>query len=97
LLKNIIENAINVSPPYGSVNVIIDDLSIQVWDSGPGIKPEYLPYLFERFWRAPDAGHDGAGLGLAICKEIVAAHQWQLLIKPRARGTNFTVLFWRVE
>ncbi len=93
LLKNIIENAINVSPPYGAVNVAISDSSIQVQDSGPGINPEYLPFLFERFWRAPDAAHEGAGLGLAICKEIVAAHHWRLAVKQSAPGTRFIVWF----
>ncbi|XBS69040.1 ATP-binding protein [Acerihabitans sp. KWT182] len=91
LLKNIIENAINVTPPSGVVNVFISDSAIEVQDSGPGIKPEYLPFLFERFWRAPDAAHEGAGLGLAICKEIAVAHHWRLSVKPSAPGTRFIV------
>ncbi|EEA02166.1 integral membrane sensor signal transduction histidine kinase [Burkholderia sp. H160] len=92
LLKNIVENAINVSPPDGVVKVIVDDVSIQVRDEGPGIRQEYLPFLFKRFWRAPDARHDGAGLGLAICKEIAVAHDWQLTVSSPGEGTLFTVL-----
>ncbi|TCL04523.1 sensor histidine kinase [Sodalis ligni] len=93
LLKNIIENAINVTPPYGAVSVAISDSSIQVQDSGPGIKAEYLPFLFDRFWRAPDAVHEGAGLGLSICKEIAVAHRWRLSVTPSAPGTRFIVWF----
>lgn len=93
LLKNIIENAINVTPPYGTVVVAADEATIQVSDSGPGISSDHLPFIFDRFWRAPDAGHEGAGLGLAICKEIATAHQWLLSVKPQAPGSRFILQF----
>ncbi len=93
LLKNIVENAINVSPPDGVVTLTIDDVSIQVRDEGPGIRQEYLPFLFKRFWRAPDARHDGAGLGLAICKEIAIAHEWRMTVSSLVSGTRFIVWF----
>ena len=93
LLKNIIENAINVTPPYGSVKVSVDDVSIQVRDEGPGIKTEYLPFLFERFWRAPDAPHDGSGLGLSICREIAIAHEWRIAVRTLTSGTQFIIWF----
>src|SRR5579859_665615 len=80
LLKNIVENAINASPAHGTVVLIVDAVSVQVQDEGPGIRQEYLPFLFKRFWRAPDARHEGAGLGLAICKEIATAHEWRLTV-----------------
>jgi signal transduction histidine kinase len=91
LLKNIVENAINVSPANSVVSLIVDNVSIQVRDEGPGIRQEYLPFLFKRFWRAPDAKHDGAGLGLAICKEIALAHEWRLTVSRLLCGTSFTV------
>ena len=93
LLKNIIENAINVSRPNSAVWLIIDAVSIQVQDEGPGIRQEHLPFVFKRFWRAPDAKHDGAGLGLAICKEIAIAHEWRLTVSSLASGTRFIVSF----
>jgi signal transduction histidine kinase len=93
LLKNIVENAINASPPNGSVLMVIDAGSIQVQDEGQGIRQEYLPYLFKRFWRAPDAKHDGAGLGLAICKEIATAHEWRLTVSSLVSGARFSVCF----
>ncbi|VWB12722.1 sensor histidine kinase [Burkholderia seminalis] len=92
LLKNVVENAINVSPPDSVVTLIVDDASIHVQDEGPGIRQEDLPFLFTRFWRAPDARHDGAGLGLAICKEIALAHDWQLTVSSPGKGARFTVL-----
>jgi signal transduction histidine kinase len=93
LLKNIIENAINVTPPHGSVTVLVDDFSIQIRDQGPGIKAEHLPFLFERFWRAPDAPHDGSGLGLSICREIAIAHEWRIAVKTLVCGTQFIIWF----
>jgi signal transduction histidine kinase len=93
LLKNIVENAINATPPSGFVMVMVDDKTIRIQDEGCGIKPEYLPFLFKRFWRAPDASHDGAGLGLAICREIALAHAWRLTVDRLRSGTQFTVWF----
>lgn len=93
LLKNLVENAINVSPPDSVVALRVERHSIQVQDQGPGIKDEYLPFLFKRFWRAPDARHDGAGLGLAICREIALAHEWRLTVKSALPGTRFEVWF----
>lgn len=91
LLKNIVENAINASPPNSVVSLIVDNASIQVQDQGPGINQDHLPFLFKRYWRAPDSSHDGAGLGLAICKEIATAHEWQLTVSSLISGTRFTV------
>jgi signal transduction histidine kinase len=91
LLKNVVENAINVSPPHCVVSLLVDGISIQVLDQGPGIKQEYLPSLFKRFWRAPGAGYEGAGLGLAICKEIAMAHEWRLTVSNLVSGTRFVL------
>lgn len=93
LLKNIVENAINATPSHGSVIVCVDEKTISIEDEGPGVNPEHLPFLFERFWRAPDAQHDGAGLGLSICKEIALAHNWNLSVKMLASGGRFIVSF----
>ena len=93
LLKNIVENAINATPTHGSVIVSVDEKTICIQDEGPGVNPEHLPFLFERFWRAPDAQHDGAGLGLSICKEIALAHNWKLSVRTLASGTRFIVSF----
>ncbi|WP_321804138.1 sensor histidine kinase [Burkholderia sp. BCC1993] len=93
LLKNLIENAINVSPPSSTVHVLVVSDAIHVQDQGPGINPDYFPFLFERFWRAPGTIHEGAGLGLAICSEIVRAHGWSISVKNQSSGARFTVFF----
>ena len=78
VLSNLITNAIRHTPPRGRVDVRAapepDEVRFEVRDTGPGIAPEHLPHLFERFYRTPDAPAGGAGLGLYICKEIVTAH-----------------------
>ena len=71
----------------------MDEKTICIQDEGPGVNPEHLPFLFERFWRAPDAQHDGAGLSLSICKEIALAHNWKLSVRTSASGTQFIVSF----
>lgn len=91
LLKNIVENAINASPADGVVSLTIDATLIEIRDEGLGIEADHLPFLFKRFWRAPGAKHDGAGLGLAICKEIALAHDWRLTVSSLPIGTRFTV------
>ncbi|OXJ29108.1 two-component sensor histidine kinase [Burkholderia sp. HI2714] len=93
LLKNILENAINASPTAGVVVLTVLDTAIHIDDEGPGIQREHVPLLFDRYWRAPDSRYDGAGLGLAICKEIAVAHQWKLTVDVLATGTRFSVWF----
>ena len=79
VLSNIFHNAIKFTPPDGSViiSAIAEDeyVRIETQDSGPGIHPDDLPRIFERFFRA-DRTRKGAGtgLGLAIANHIVQAH-----------------------
>jgi signal transduction histidine kinase len=72
------DNAIRHSPPGATVTVRVqpdaDGALLQVDDQGPGVRPDDLPRLFERFWRADNAPTGGTGLGLAIAKWIVEQH-----------------------
>lgn len=71
---NLLDNAIKWSPPGGTVSVSSQAGAVTVRDQGPGINPEDLPQVFERFYRATAArGLPGSGLGLAIVREVVEA------------------------
>lgn len=81
VLTNLLANALRHTPPQGVVTLRAEAdqrrLQIEVADTGPGIPDEDMPHLFDRFWRgdksrARDRG--GAGLGLAIARQLVEAH-----------------------
>lgn len=82
LLKNLLENAIQHSPPGSVVCVAVGPSSLTVRDHGPGVHADELPKLFVRFWRGDHRRDQGAGLGLAICLEIAEAHGWTLSAQP---------------
>jgi signal transduction histidine kinase len=71
------------------------EVQIHVKDSGQGIAEEHIPYIFDRFYRADkdrSREHGGMGLGLAIAKEYVEAHQGGMTVKSEVgEGTIFTV------
>jgi len=91
LLKNLLENAIQHSPTGGVVALTVHRSGFAVQDHGPGVLAEQLPFIFDRFWRGPERRDDGAGLGLAICKEIAAAHGWQIQARCAAAGLEVHV------
>jgi signal transduction histidine kinase len=93
LLKNLVENAIQHSPISGIVAVTVDTDHIYIRDEGPGITVGELPKLFTRFWRGAMRRKDGAGLGLSICKEIAAAHKWEIAARSTGHGAEFTLSF----
>jgi signal transduction histidine kinase len=86
LLKNLLENAIQHSPPGGIVTLSVSAERLSVLDQGPGIPAEHLPLIFDRFWRGATRREEGAGLGLAICREIALAHGWHLEARNHERG-----------
>jgi signal transduction histidine kinase len=77
LLANLLLNAVQHTPPGGSVTGAIfvgAGITVEIRDTGRGIAPEDIPHLFERFWRGDSSrarSTGGAGLGLSICKAIV--------------------------
>ncbi len=105
VLSILVTNAIHYTPAGGHVKVrqVQGDLGSFTWsgfsveDDGPGISPEDLPHLFERFYRGKvgrDSGAPGTGLGLAIAQEIVHRHHGQLDVASPGipgQGTVFTV------
>lgn len=66
-------------------------VAISVTDTGSGIPHEYLPDIFDKFVKVPNAPPGGAGLGLAISKSIVEAHSGQISVQSEeGSGTTFT-------
>ena len=100
VLENLISNAIKYSPAGGAVEVSVDvdaeQAVLRVRDHGIGIPPDVLPHIFERSYRAPDAGRHapGLGLGLSIAGEVVQRHGGTITAAPApSGGTVFEVRF----
>lgn len=81
IIWNLLSNAVKFTPKGGSIDVIVEriasHLEVTVKDSGLGIKPEFLGYVFDRFRQADSSltrQHGGLGLGLAIVKQLVGLH-----------------------
>jgi len=98
VLRNLLSNAIRHTPEQGKIWLTTSRdesmLRISVRDSGVGIAPEHLPYLFERFYRA-DASRSratgGSGLGLAVARQVVQAHGGQITVESQpGQGSCFT-------
>jgi signal transduction histidine kinase len=81
ILRNLLRNAVTHTPPGGRIDIRAstgtNQVEIAVHDTGHGIEPEHLPFIFDRFYRAdPARARDtgGSGLGLAVVKNLVEAH-----------------------
>jgi PAS domain S-box-containing protein len=101
VLSNLVSNALKFTPAEGRVSVQAvadgDCARIVVEDTGDGIEPDFLPFVFDRFRQQvrPDGQQrEGLGLGLSIAKHLVGLHGGHLLAESqgRGRGARFTVL-----
>lgn len=103
VFANLLSNAIKYTSPGGHITVTARADHDVVWysvsDSGAGIPPEYLTRVFEQFFRAPEqGGHTGAGLGLAIAKEIVTAHGGEIRAESQfGKGSTFSFSLRRAD
>jgi signal transduction histidine kinase len=95
VLSNLVSNAIKYSPK-GEITiggeVRPDKVIICVSDEGPGIAPQDLPFIFDRFYRSPDSARKtkGAGLGLYLTQQIIEAHKGRIWIDTeRDKGARF--------
>ena len=84
-LRNLIGNAVKFTPKAGRVKVAVrsidDTVEVSVWDTGPGIAPEHLKTIFDKFHQGTLKGAfsaNGTGLGLAIAKHIIISHGGQI-------------------
>ena len=86
-ISNLLDNAAKWSPPDGQIEVTVHDGELTVRDHGPGIDSGDLPYVFDRFYRAPSArGMPGSGLGLAIVRQVAEAHGGTVTAEPAPGG-----------
>ena len=97
-LRNVITNAIQHAPPGSEVRVEVTAAptpTIRVRDRGPGIAPEDLPYVFERFYRADRSrgAAPGSGIGLTVARELIAANGGTIEVESTGPdGTTFRIV-----
>lgn len=96
VLANLLDNALKFTPAHGQITLSAaateDSVHLYVADSGPGISPDDLPHIFERFYRGQSSAR-GSGLGLAIAQSIAAAHGGHVTVESQpGRGSRFTVI-----
>ena len=99
---NLLSNAVKFTPPNGRVEVHLrttgKDLEVVVSDTGEGIEPEFMPYIFERFRQADTSSkrvHGGLGLGLSIVRSLVEMHGGTIKASSRGKGqgSKFVLTF----
>ncbi len=101
VLGNLVSNALKYTPVGGQVRVTgkveADSWSVTVADTGPGIPPDSLELVFQPFYRLSRDEHssvEGNGLGLAICRELVAQLQGEITLSSiEGQGTSVTIVF----
>ena len=100
VMTNLVSNAIKFTEPGGRVAVSVrrdvDEVAIDIADSGIGIDPEFLPFVFDRFRQADSSSarrHGGLGLGLAIARQLVELQGGAITVASSGvgRGATFTV------
>jgi signal transduction histidine kinase len=97
---NLLSNSIKFTPPGGRITLRAERsssaLTVNVSDTGIGIDPKFVPYVFDRFKQgdsSPTRAHSGAGLGLAIAKHLVELHRGTIEAASAGvnAGSTFTV------
>ena len=96
VLSNLVGNAVKFTPRNGRISITAERteaaVRFGVIDTGPGIPAEQLPHIFGRFWQAKPADRRGIGLGLAIAKGIVEAHNGNIWVESHV-GLGSTFYF----
>ena len=92
-VTNLLDNAVKFSPAGGTIRVWMDGDRLHVADEGPGIAPEDLPHIFDRFYRSDKArSTPGSGLGLSIVAQTIRAHGgWVKAERAATGGAEFVI------
>lgn len=100
-LGNLMKNACEHTQPGGLIEGRIEAdeafVTLTIEDDGGGVQPEALEHLFERFYRVPGGRTGGAGLGLAIAREVTERHHGRIEAENTARGLRVTITLPRLE
>jgi two-component system OmpR family sensor kinase len=98
-IENLVGNALRHTPAGGTITLTAAQAdgvaTLSVSDTGPGIAPEHLPHVFERFYKvdtARAADSTGSGLGLSITKAIIVRHRGTIAVTSQPGRTTFTVV-----
>ncbi|WP_258104343.1 response regulator [Marinoscillum sp. MHG1-6] len=105
IFYNLVSNAIRHTDKGGKISIVlrkhVSKAIIEVRDSGEGISPESLPFIFDRFYQAKNSPHrsrEGLGIGLALVKELVDLHEGEIEVESVVgEGTNFIMSFYLTE
>ena len=108
VLVNLLSNALRHTPQNGQITVTVQPnnqsaILFTIADSGAGIPPDALPYVFERFYRVDkgrsrESNEGGTGLGLAVARSIIEAHHGQIGVdSPPDEGAQFWFILNRVQ
>lgn len=98
VLHNLLDNALRHTPIGGTINISTSSdspswITVRVSDSGSGIHPDDLPYVFDHFYKADRSrqrSHSGAGIGLAIVKQLIDAHGGKVWVESQlGKGSSF--------
>jgi heavy metal sensor kinase len=101
MLNNLLSNAVKFTPEGGEIRITVrpedDAIELLVEDTGRGIPEQYLPHIFDRFYRVPGSGSapgpdQGLGLGLSFVAWIVKAHEGTIQVESTpGKGTKFRI------